>query len=569
VITHIPKIKYLAASLVLAALLVGLVPVASAMHITPAYRYTTTPVVSGNSNSTATAVTTDASGNTYTAGLFQNSVNFAGSSGSDTRTTTYQAPYISKHGADGSYDWTRTIDTDTGSGSAEIFGVATDSNGNIYAAGYFSGGVVFDGPGGTHSQSVTGGASFINKYSSDGTYQSTQYIIPPANGEATVQGIGFDANNNMYIAGTFQDTVNFGAVANTTDYKTAASGTSDAFVTRVNANGSYGWTRTTASSSNSYVGVSAVTVTPAGTVDTTGYFGGTVNFAGTSGTDNQTDSSGNGSAFVMQDNADGSYGWSRSFTMINGSSYAQPYSIAADPNGNVYVSGNFYGTVNFAGTTGTDNYTGDVNNGSGFLTKYTSNGGYSDTKAFVGVGGDDNALAVTADMNGDIYLLSSFSGTVNFAGTTGTDNYTENNAGALTMYEPDGSYAWTRTFDPASGGSVISPPTGGLTTDKLGHAYVASNYSGTVNFAGSGGNDSLSAPNNDAFLSSYTTFIPGATITSAGASVTANTTSSTAAGKATVPDTGFTVSKPTMMSAMLLILTGLGFVSLAFKLRAD
>jgi hypothetical protein len=584
VIRTIPKIKFLiTASLVSGILLVGAVPIAAAMSITPAYRYTTTSVASGNTYITASALASDTSGNTYTVGPFQGSVNFAGNSGNDTQTTSNFSTYITKHAVDGSYDWTRTPDTDTGpGGQAGFSAVATDTSGNVYAAGNFSGTVIFDGPGGSHSQTSNDNAVFINKYSPDGTYVSTQYIIPPSDNDAEVYlaGIGFDTSDNMYLAGSFQgtqqDPINFGSIAGATDNKTTNA--SDAFVTRVNADGSYGWTRTTVSPNDGLSSAQAqeMTVTPTGTVDLAGGFGGTVNFAGSTGTDNQTDTSGNSSGFVMQVNANSSYGWTRTMNPINnGSNYYTPNlsGITADPVGNVYVSGSFQGTVNFAGTSGTDEYTvGEDNFGDplqgGFLTKYSASGSYGSTKAFISSGYSNAfAVAVTADMNGDIYLLSGFGGTVDFAsGTNSTDNHTSDSysTGALTMYEPDGSYGWTRTFDPTSDyGGDLNTGIGALATDKLGHVDATSNFYGTVNFAGSGGNDtytSTNTDNGDTFLTSYTSFIPStnAVTSSISTAVTPNTTA---------PDTGFTVNKPAIMPAMLLLLTGFSLAVLAYKVR--
>jgi hypothetical protein len=54
--------------------------------------------------------------------------------------------------------------------------------------------------------------------------------------------IATDPLGNVYIIGSFQGTVNFGADFGSTYTKTSA-GDNDIFVTRIDADGTYGWTK--------------------------------------------------------------------------------------------------------------------------------------------------------------------------------------------------------------------------------------------------------------------------------------------------------------------------------------
>ena len=56
------------------------------------------------------------------------------------------------------------------------------------------------------------------------------------------QSVSRDASGNIYVTGSFSGTVAFGADFGGSDVKTSA-GSFDIFVTRINANGTYGWTR--------------------------------------------------------------------------------------------------------------------------------------------------------------------------------------------------------------------------------------------------------------------------------------------------------------------------------------
>jgi hypothetical protein len=62
-------------------------------------------------------------------------------------------------------------------------------------------------------------------------------------GADVVMHVATDASNNVYTVGTFRGTVNFAADWSGTDNKTSSEGSSDIFITKTNANGSYGWTK--------------------------------------------------------------------------------------------------------------------------------------------------------------------------------------------------------------------------------------------------------------------------------------------------------------------------------------
>jgi hypothetical protein len=570
------KIAYSLASIGMLFALVGVnltdfsLPVSASSSL-PAYRYTSIPDVQSSSSVSSYALATDKTGATFQGGVFNGTINFAGAGGNDTVTTTSGTAYVTKYESDGTYDWTRTLDTQSGGGYAQVSGLATDASGNVYVAGQFSGGVTFDGPGGSNSQNISGGGTFINKYSSNGTYLWTKTIIPPANGGASAYGIATDASGNIYVAGSFQDTVNFAASDGGTDNQTSTSGHSDSFVTRFSADGSYGWTKVF-DNANGDAFPSGIAVDPSGDVYTTGYFDGSLNFAGTSGNDTQTDASGNGSVYVTKYDTSGSYGWTQTL-VNNSSSYIGVSGVAADSSGNVYITGDLDGSLNFAGTSGNDTQTDAGGSGDDFLTKFTRTGSYGWTKTFDTSAGNDSAQGqgVATDENGDIYLLSAFYGSVNFAGTSGNDVAPENQSGALTMYNPDGSYAWTRVFDTTNGSAVTSQGVyAGLAADTLGNIYVGSVFTGTVGFDGPGGSDAQTAGGyGSSFLTSYHSFTPNvssSTVTTA-ATTAVSTSDPASPSKVQAPDTGFgTNHQGTPIGTVVLGIAGIGLLGAAIRL---
>ena len=101
------------------------------------------------------------------------------------------------------YRYTKTFDTT--SGSANGSSVMADASGNVYLAGQFTGTVVFDGTGGSDSQTDAGGngGAFLTKYNANGSYAYTK-TFDTTNGSAAGSSVMADASGNVYIAGNFR-----------------------------------------------------------------------------------------------------------------------------------------------------------------------------------------------------------------------------------------------------------------------------------------------------------------------------------------------------------------------------
>jgi len=160
------------------------------------------------------------------------------------------------------------------------------------------------------------------------------------------RAIAVDGSGNVYLAGGFMDTVNFGEDWGEVDIKTP-SGAGDIFVTRINSDGSYGWTRRI---QNEYFSAwyldFDVAADVSGNVYVTGYFSGVVDFDDDfgGGLEDPKTSAGGKDIFVVKINPDGSYGWAR---RIGGTGDDRSRGISTDGSGNVYVTGWFNDVVDF------------------------------------------------------------------------------------------------------------------------------------------------------------------------------------------------------------------------------
>lgn len=378
------------------------------------------------------------SGEVFATGMFFDTVIFDGVGGSDSVTSANQNTYLTKYNANGSYAWTETFDVS--GGGTEARGVALDDTGNIYLGGEFFGTVIFDGVGGSDSVTTTSGNAYVTKYSPTGTYTWTSHFDLSSPGDVEIGDIAVDDTGNAYVAGAVDGDVTYGGsdnvntgneaafmakfntggtyqfartfdvdaggggFANAFDVAVDPSGNiffggdfgsdvvfdgvggSDAatanssncaFLTKYNANGTYGWTKYV-DDTNGEANVFGVVTDDLGNVYTTGEFDGDIVFDGVGGSDTQSDQSVDAfpNAFLTQYEAsDGAYGWTKSFDTTNGMAGGEEAMV--DTDNFVYMTGWAAEIVVFDGVGGSDSVDFTANGAfrSSFLTKYDTSSG--------------------------------------------------------------------------------------------------------------------------------------------------------------------------------------------------
>ena len=160
--------------------------------------------------------------------------------------------------------------------------------------------------------------------------------------------VAVDSSGNVLVTGEFKDSVEFNRPHDKDPY--ASNGGTDIFVTKFNADGSYGWTTTWGGSG--FDGGYGVATDSMGNVFVTGYFRDTVDFD-PSADDDIHASKGDQDIFVTKLKADGSYAWTRTF---GSSGYDAGNGVATDSAGNVFITGYFVGTVDFNFSAGKTDY---------------------------------------------------------------------------------------------------------------------------------------------------------------------------------------------------------------------
>jgi len=169
------------------------------------------------------------------------------------------------------YKWTKSLfGGAVGDGANDL---TTDPSGNIYVTGVFSGTVDFGFDFGTSDIKTSAGLSdiFVTKIDRHGAYCWTRTMGGTLYDSGN--GITDDLAGNIYVAGGFYGTVDFGLDFRVTDIKTS-SHYENAFITKINSAGTYGWTRTIGGG----IGASKcrdIAVDRSGNICLTGDFGGT------------------------------------------------------------------------------------------------------------------------------------------------------------------------------------------------------------------------------------------------------------------------------------------------------
>ena len=374
------------------------------------YGYTRT--MGDTANDYGRSVAVDSSGNVYITGSFQGTVDFNPGGVADSHASSGgEDIFLTKINSAGSYGYTRIMgDTANDYGRS----VAVDSSGNVYITGSFQGTVDFNPGGVADSHASSGGEDiFLTKINSAGSYGYTKTM--GGTDQDYGQSVAVDGSDNVYITGYFSGVnVDFNPGAGTENHDSA--GLEDIFLTKINFDGSYGYTKTMGGTDHDYG--QSVAVDSSDNVYITGYFRETADFDPGTATDNHT-AAGEEDIFLTKINSAGSYGYTKT---MGGTDHDYGRSLAVDSSDNVYVTGYFQGTADFDPGAGTDEHTSagldDI-----FLAKINFDGSYDLTKTMGGTD-QDFGQSVAVDDSVNVYLTGSFRGTADFNPGAGTDDHT-------------------------------------------------------------------------------------------------------------------------------------------------
>lgn len=181
------------------------------------------------------AITIDISDNVYSTGVFQGTVDFdpSGTNFDITSNGDYDS-YIQKLDNNGVFVWATSIGGVTPDGGHAI---TTDAAGNVYSAGVFQGTVDFD-PSGAIFNLTSNGDYDVYVQKLDGNSNLDWSISFGSAVSDFCKAITIDPSDNIYIAGPFENTIDFDPSATVSNVTSV--GSADAYIVKYNQIANWG-----------------------------------------------------------------------------------------------------------------------------------------------------------------------------------------------------------------------------------------------------------------------------------------------------------------------------------------
>lgn len=416
------------------------------------------------------AIFVDSSGNVYTTGYFQGTVDFDPGAGTTNLISADNNDiFISKLNSEGALVWARSFGNTLDDEGWEIF---VDSAGNVYTTGYFQNTVDFDpGTGISNLSSVGSSDIFISKLDSNGDFLGAWAM----GGTAADYGYGIfvDASGNIYTTGYFQNTVDFdpspGGISNRTSL-----GVEDVFVSKLDSSGNFLWAKTLGGASSD-VGL-GISLYSSGNIYISGWFQGTVDFDPGAGVSELISIAGSNDIYVSKLDSDGNFVWAKA---MGGASEDIGQAVSVDSLDNVYTTGWFNGTVDFDPGPGifelpnSGQFGADI-----FISKLDSNGDFVWAKSMGGTS-SDGGYGISVDTSGNVYSTGFFGGTVDF--NPGAEVFDLISSGGADIFisklNSSGDFVWAKAMGDTSDDYGYD-----ISVDFSGNVLTTGSFKGTVDF---------------------------------------------------------------------------------------
>ena len=279
-------------------------------------------------------ITTDEVGNVYTTGTYQGTVDFNPGVGIfDITSNGEQDVFIQKLNSAGEFIWAKSI-----GGAAEdgVETIAVDAIENIYLGGKFEGSCDFNPDLGVYSYTSNGlFDGYVLKLNTDGSFDWA--IQNGGSSQETVFSVKIDTEDNIYVAGSFMNTVDFQPGVGV--FEKTSNGSRDVFVQKLDNEGDLIWVKTFGGSGWDQLKDMEIR----DEVFLTGYFVETVDFDPNGGVLNLT-SNGSADVFILKLNLSGNLIWAKAF---GGSGYEEGFGISVSSSNDLFSIGTFENTVDF------------------------------------------------------------------------------------------------------------------------------------------------------------------------------------------------------------------------------
>lgn len=414
----------------------------------------------GTSQDTPLSVTTDVAGNIYVTGSVSSSVDFDPGAGTATKAGIgIVDAFILKLDSSGNYAWAHRFGA--ASKVTQSQSVAADASGNVFFAGAFQGTTNFepDSNANPYPKNLTSGGDrdiYVMSLNTAGTFRWAVAASGPDMDIA--QAVSLDSSGNVFVAGYFKGTVDFGGGQGTSINVTSAGG-EDAFIWKLNSTGAVQWARAAGGLGDE--SALAVDVDSSGNVVASGYFDDGADFDPDSSATAVLNVNAYSSAFVWKLSSAGTYSWAKAIDGDGTSGRAWSYGVVTDSSGNVYSTGYFSGTSDFH-PSGTAQLVsaGDYEV---YVWKLSSSGTYVWARSISGTG-TDYGRSIAVNSSGDVFAAGNFQQTANFDVSGGVASKTSAGGTDVFVLKIDSSGASASTSTSSTTSTTSTTVGGGNST---------------------------------------------------------------------------------------------------------
>jgi hypothetical protein len=429
----------------------------------------------------------DGSGNILVHGAYTGTVDFdpgAGTFNMTSPVSSGSAGFLLKLDTAGTFVWAKSVGATRNYDSD----VTVTSTGDIVVVGTFNVAADFDPNAGVTSLTPTGQDVYVAKLNQDGSltwatrFGGTSFTVATS--------VAVDAVGNIFVGGSFNSTVDFDPGAGVANRSSTGSFTSDAFVVKLSASGTFVWADAFGGANSDVVNDLALTST--GDVVAVGRFIDSIDLDPGAGTNIRTGiNSWSDSIFVVKLASGGAHVWGGAVRSGGPSGVG---GVMIDAAGNIYIDGRVDAGAVFDAATGADVQGGE---NAGFLWTLTAAGAHQRLERWVGGAG----VAIAGNGSGDYVLAGTVSSTIDFDPGTGTAYvaapYGSQNYFVARRTAADG-HVWARQFGDASSLSVTD-----MATDSAGDVYAVGRAVGTVDFDPGAGVARNGAGSGTGYLAKY------------------------------------------------------------------
>jgi hypothetical protein len=382
-----------------------------------------------------------------------------------------------------------------GGGFNTADGVAIDQAGYIYASGFIEGPCDLDPGLGVDMHDSNGSTDMaLSKFDSNGVYVWGRTW--GGTGWDDAYRIALDDADNLYVLGTFAETVDFDPGPG--EEIRTANDAWDLFVSKFSADGTFQWVKTW--EAEDWVYCTSICYNHFGGLYIAGNYNGIVDFDPGEGEDFRN-SRESGQAVLIKIDTDGNYEWARAWGSNHPLSRGdEAVAVAADSYGNALTTGFFSRTVDF--DPGPDE---DIHSAAGysdaFLTIFNPAGDHLGAMTWGGSDGSDEGRSISVSASG-VYVGGDFEGTVDMDPGPGEDIHVgtaDSPDMFLSKFDLSGNFQWARTWG-GNGQDYCETVCAGIEM-----VYVGGTFVDSVDFDTGPGMDIHTAEDNrNSFLSAFT-----------------------------------------------------------------